>query len=78
MLTLSGGKTAPSLDEVARRLDVRPAQLDPDFGVVLIDPERHLYTVLVDEDAAEGAASREGVEGPFSNPRIEPLGPPRP
>jgi len=76
MLTLSGDATTPSLDEVARRLDVRPGQLDHDFGVVLIDPERHLYTVLVDEDAAAAAAGLEGVEGPYSNPRIEPLGPP--
>jgi hypothetical protein len=77
MLTLNGGGSAPSLDEVARRLEVRPAQLDADFGVVLIDPDRHLYTVRGDEDAAAAAAERDGVEGPFSNPRIEPFGPPR-
>jgi hypothetical protein len=79
MLTVPAGPEAPSLEEVAARLGVRPDQMDPDFGVVLIDPGRHLYTVLVDEDvAARAAASAEDVGGPHANPRIEPLGPPEP
>lgn len=75
-LTVRLGPEPPALDDVARRMGLRPDQLDRDFGVVLIDPARHLYAVLADEDAAAGAAGTEGVRGPYADPRIEPLGPP--
>ena len=56
----------------------RPEEIDAEFGVVPIDPDNHLYTVLVDEQASARVAGQPGVEGPFSNPRIEPFGPPQP
>ena len=64
-----------SVAQAAERLGVEPDRIDADFGVVSIDPDQNLYTVLVDEQAAGDAAGRPGVEGPFSNPRIEPFGP---
>ncbi len=70
----------PTLEEVRQTLHLEPGELDERFGVVAIDPEDHLYTVLVDADAAQRlglSAGNPEVEGPFSNPRIEPFGPPR-
>ena len=65
-----------TFEDAVRRLGVDESLVDRDFGLVNIDPEQHLYAVLVDESAATGAATRAGVNGPFSNPKIETLGPP--
>lgn len=78
LVTVKLGSAQPSLEEVARHLNVSQTELDPDFGVVLIDPENLTYAVMVDERAAVDAAKSEGAAGPFSNPRIEPMGPPEP
>jgi hypothetical protein len=78
MMTVELDPEAATVANAAERLGVAPDQIDAEFGVVNIDPEQNLYTVLVDEQAATGAGDRPGVEGPFSNPRIEPYGPPRP
>lgn len=69
---------AASLHAAAERLGVAPGDLDPDFGVIPIDPEQHLYSVMVEERASAAAAERPGTAGPFSNPKIEPFGPPEP
>jgi hypothetical protein len=71
---LPAGTTA-SVDEVADRLGVPTGAIDPDFGVVLIDPAASSYAVMVDETHAGGAVERTGVEGPYANPRVEPFGP---
>ena len=78
LMTVELDPGAATVAAAAERLGVDPARIDPEFGVVSIDPEQHLYSVLVDEQAVSGAQGRPGVEGPFSNPRIEPFGPPRP
>lgn len=67
---------AASIDAAAERLGVAPGDLDRDFGVIAIDPEQHLYSVMVDERASAAAAERPGIAGPFANPKIEPFGPP--
>lgn len=69
---------AATVEAAAERLGVDPSQIDAEYGVVSVDPDLHLYAVLVDEVVASTAAERPGVAGPFSNPRIEPFGPPRP
>ena len=60
-----------------RKLGLTGHELDDDFGVVEIDPAHHQYAVLVDGCAAERVKGASGVQGPFSNPRIEAFGPPR-
>jgi hypothetical protein len=75
MITVELDPAEATVDKAAERLGVELDRIDSDFGVVSIDPEQNLYTVLVDEQDAAGAAGRPGVEGPFSNPRIEPFGP---
>jgi hypothetical protein len=75
MMTVELDPEVATVAQAAERLGVEPDRIDADFGVVSIDPEQNLYTVLVDAQAAAEAADRPGVEGPFSDPRIEPFGP---
>lgn len=70
---------APTVDELKERFGLSDAEIDASFGVVEIDPETHTYTILVEQSAVEkmqAGRSIRNVEGPFSNPRIEPFGPP--
>ena len=78
MVTIRAPERPPTLDELVERYDLGPDDIDREFGVVEIDPDDHLYTVLVTESAAARIEPGDGweTEGPFSNPRIEPFGPP--
>ncbi len=64
---------APNLDEAAAVLGMPVSALDPDFGVVEIDPDHHLFVVNVLADIKSGAAStgKSAIAGPFANTRIE-------
>ena len=66
------GKT-PTLTEVAKKLGFDKKDLDEDFGVVEVDPQENLYSILVEETAVVPKDEKD-IEGPFSNPRIEPFG----
>jgi hypothetical protein len=76
MYTIRLAPEDASVGKVKARLGLGDDEIDEGFGVVNIDPEKSLYTILVDERAAEKLAGEEAVEGPFSNPRIETFGPP--
>jgi hypothetical protein len=75
----------PSLDDVRANFGLQVHEIDPAFGVVETDSREGLYTVLVDEAARpqiEQQLKRTGADadpavGLFSNPPIEPFGPPR-
>lgn len=63
----------PTLEQIANRFGFDKKDLDEDFGVVEIDPQDNLYSILVEENAV--VPKEEGdIKGPFSNPRIEPFG----
>lgn len=73
---------APTLDEVMSTYGLTREEIDEEFGVIPVDRERSVYVVQVDENAAarlqgEAPAGRSDVEGVFSNPPIEPFGPPQ-
>jgi hypothetical protein len=65
----------PSLAEAATLLQIVPSDLDDHFGVVLIDPAQHLYTVNTRTDQNNLAGHTSGTAGPYANPRIEGFGP---
>jgi hypothetical protein len=72
MVTLELEPGQASLDEVRRLLGLSEHEVDQHFGVVNISPKEHLYTILVDQEAAERLRGAEQVRGVYSNPRIEP------
>ena len=72
MITLRLEPEQASLDEVLRLLGLAEDEVDQRFGVVNINPSEHLYTILVQEEAAERVRDAEPVRGVFSNPKIEP------
>ena len=68
----------PSLAEAAALLGVAVADLNEAFGVVPVDPAQGLYAVEVDADKLPAqSAGDKPYRGPFSSPRIAPLGTPK-
>ncbi|HEY4201712.1 MAG TPA: hypothetical protein VGM83_14260 [Devosiaceae bacterium] len=68
----------PSLAEAAALLGVVPADLNAAFGVVPVDPAQNLYAVEIDADKVPAQPAKGGpYRGPFSSPRIVPMGTPR-
>jgi hypothetical protein len=72
MITLRLEPEQASLEQVRRLLGLAEDEVDQRFGVVNINPRENLYTILVDERAAERVRHAEPVRGVFSNPKIEP------
>jgi len=68
-------EAAPTLASVASKYGISTDDLDERFGVVEIDPRERLYTILIEAEAAGriDPRYRDDLEGPFSNPRIEPM-----
>ena len=76
MMTIKLAPKKANLAQVRRAMKLAPGEIDESFGVVSIDPKKNLYAIMVDETATRKLAGKGGVKGPFSNPRIEPFGPP--
>jgi len=72
----------PTVEDIARKFEISSGLIDPEFGVIATDPQAGLYTILVDQTVAEKLDSKikkdtkDEASGAFSNPRIEPFGPP--
>jgi hypothetical protein len=75
LMTVACTGPDPSLADAARALSVPLSAIDKAFGVVVVDPERHLYAVQVDQAAIRGQEESVPYRGPFSNPRIETMRP---
>jgi hypothetical protein len=77
MMTVHWPDGEPTVQDVMNKHGLSADEIDAEYGVVDIDPERHEYVVLVNREAAPklGAAPGEEYRGPFSNPKIEPFGP---
>jgi hypothetical protein len=78
MVTLKLDPEHASVSDVRQSLDIAPNEIDDDFGVIEVSPDQNLYAILVDPETASRVQGVEGVSGPFSNPKIEPFGPPKP
>jgi hypothetical protein len=75
MMTLKLRPRDATLARICTKFNLSAADLDPEFGIVNIDPKKNLYTILVEAEVAQKLAGREGVAGPYANPRIETFGP---
>jgi hypothetical protein len=66
-----------SIASVAQYLGVQPSELDAEFGVVSVDPQRQLYAIMIAENRMKGVLVRLGpkAKGPFSDPEIGPFRP---
>ncbi|MCO5188635.1 MAG: hypothetical protein M9928_07830 [Anaerolineae bacterium] len=84
MYTFTWDGEPPTVAEVCERYGWRPEEIDAAFGVIAIDPQDNLYTILVNRDAVQRldqtweTAVDDDLTGPFSNPPISPFGPPEP
>jgi hypothetical protein len=78
MITLKFAGAAPTIDELQARYGLADDEIDKSFGIVEVDPEDALYTILVEETAISKIKPNQeiNVKGPYSNPRISPFGPP--
>jgi hypothetical protein len=63
-----------TLADARRELGLAEDEVDTAYGLVALDPGQGHYALRVTEDAAHRAAPP--AEGPFSDPPIEPYGPP--
>ncbi len=72
MVNIRSPDGAPTLKVVKERYGLRDDEIDDQFGVIEIDPEDNIYSVLVDQAAAPklGSTADWSVDGPYSNPRI--------
>jgi hypothetical protein len=80
LMTVNCQEGAPSLEQAAQQLGVSVHDVDASYGIVPIDPDRGLYAVQVrgDKLPAKSENTRgEAHRGPWSNPKIEPFGPPK-
>jgi hypothetical protein len=78
MYTISSPSGQPTLSDAAQKLRVSEDDLDKSYGVVLIDPKKSLYAVLVRQTAVQSPSALDpSVQGPFANPEIGLFGPVR-
>ena len=71
MMTVECLSPSPTIKDAAKALGVPVSAIDPAFGVIIIDPQRHLFAVQVESTAVTGGEGAKSYRGPFSNPRIE-------
>ena len=74
-LTLDPRKA--TLKQIQAKYGLSSNEVDTNYGVVSVNPDEHLYTILVTEQAAHRLKGLADVVGVYSNPRIETFGPPR-
>ncbi|MHC4617191.1 MAG: hypothetical protein ACYTEQ_05495 [Planctomycetota bacterium] len=69
----------PTVNEICKLYGFQSDEIDVQFGVIEVDPQDRLFTILVDSNAAErvrGGRETQLPEGPYANPPIHPFGPP--
>lgn len=64
------------LTSTAEDLGETGYDFDHGHGLIEVDPRDHTYTVLADAAAVERVRGDSRIRGPYSNPKIQPFGPP--
>jgi hypothetical protein len=79
MVSIQWPQGAPTLAEIQKMFSLADDEVDREFGLIEVDPAEHIFTFMVEEASAAKVRSGPGwtVSGPFSNPSIEPFGPPQ-
>ena len=70
------GDEAPALDDVLQQLALDRSEIDPEYGVQMVDPTVGDWVLLVEEPAARRVAGHGLSAETFSDVRIETMGPP--
>ncbi len=76
MMTVRVNEGTPSLKDIQQKFSLTDDEIDHKFGVIEVDPLEHLFAFLVEETAIGKIADADEwkIQGPFSNPKIEPFG----
>ena len=53
MYTFTWDGEPPTVADVCERYGLSPDEIDAEFGVIAIDPQDNLYTILVNRDAVQ-------------------------
>ena len=79
MMTIRSQEGKPAVEDIVRKYKLSPDEIDRDFGVIEVDERDHTYSILVEASAAPKISSdaKWDTEGPFANPPIEPMWPPK-
>lgn len=75
MVTLTLSDADASLEGVRARYGLVREDLDEEFGIIEVDPEKKAYTVRVSPSVASRLESEHGIEG-FGDVKIATFGPP--
>lgn len=77
LITLHLPPPRGSLQQVKQLAGLKGVEIDEDYGLVLISPRRHLYTIRVTGpvDADQLMAEQPEVKGVYPDVRIGPMGP---
>jgi hypothetical protein len=77
LLTLIHHGDRPSVEEAARHFNLRPEDLDQQYGIILINPTESQYSIRVVADRIPTTSpAPTDSTGPFADPPIAPFGRP--
>jgi hypothetical protein len=79
MMSIQWPQGQPTLEGIKQLFSLSDDEVDREFGLIEVDPAEHIFTFLVEATSVAKVHPGPGwsVSGPFSNPRIEPFGPPQ-
>ncbi|MFN8279766.1 MAG: hypothetical protein U0V49_05735 [Saprospiraceae bacterium] len=65
---------APTLKSLSKTLKVKMSDFDPQFDIVLVNELNNTYAFRINSALQIDRINKDGIQGPFSDPLIEPFG----